>query len=469
MIERIGVVGAGTMGAGIAQVAALGGFETWVFDPVAGATERAFERIGGDLERGAARGRWSSETAGRAHRRLHSAPSLTDLASCGLLIEAAPEDLELKRRLFAELAAVCGPEAILATNTSSLLVTAIAAGAERPERVVGMHFFNPPALIRLVEVVAGDETAEWAVARATEVAEAIGRTPIRAADGIGFLANRCLRPFTLEALKLVAEGVAPPDQIDRIVRIGGGFRMGPFELMDLVGIDVNLEVARSFWEQSFHEPRWRPSPLQTRLVDAGRLGRKSGRGWYRYGEGPHRPDDPPPLVASAEGEDPNPERVEGPGFVAVNLAGALASSPARPPGSVAFVALPDLAGAPVVELARGPATPADELSAAGRHFAALGKHVECVLADPPGLVLGRILCQLVNEACFALGEGVGSAPDIDTAMRLGFNWPHGPFEWTEAIGAGRIVGTLDALHHRLGEERYRVAPELRRLAATETP
>jgi 3-hydroxybutyryl-CoA dehydrogenase len=299
VIEKLGVVGAGTMGAGIAQAAALGGFETWVFDPVAGATERGLERVRSDLERGAARGRWSGEDADRAHAHLRSAASLADLASCDFVIEAAPEDLELKRRLFAELAAVCGPEAVLATNTSSLSVTAIAAGVERPERLVGMHFFNPPALMRLVEVVAGDETAEPAVARAAEVAEAMGRTPIRAADGIGFLANRCLRPFTLEALKLVAEGVAPPDQIDRIVRIGGGFRMGPFELMDLVGIDVNLEVARSFWEQSFHEPRWRPSPLQTRLVDAGRLGRKSGRGWYHYDEGPHRPDDPPPLEASA--------------------------------------------------------------------------------------------------------------------------------------------------------------------------
>ncbi len=465
-VERIGVVGAGTMGAGIAQLAALGGFETRLYDAVPGALDRGLERLRADLRRGVTRGRWSEGDAGAAESRLHPASSVEDLSDCDLVIEAAPEDLELKRRLFAELAAVCGPEAVLATNTSSLSVNAIAAGVERPERVVGMHFFNPPALMRLVEVVAGHETAEPAVASATEVAEAMGRIPIRAADGIGFLANRCLRPFTLEGLKLVAEGVAPPDQIDRIVRIGGGFRMGPFELMDLVGIDVNLEVAQSFWEQSFHEPRWRPSPLQTRLVDAGRLGRKSGRGWYRYDEGPHRPDDPPPLEASAEVDDPNPERVEGPGFVAVNLAGALAASPTRPPGSVAFVALPDLAGAAVVELARGPATPAAELSAAGRHFAALGKHVECVLADPPGLVLGRILCQLVNEACFALGEGVGSAPDIDTAMRLGFNWPCGPFEWAEEIGAAQIVAALDALHRRLGEERYRIAPELRRLAAS---
>ncbi len=242
------------------------------------------------------------------------------------------------------------------------------------------------------------------LAHATAAAERMGRTPIRAADGIGFVANRCVRPFSLEALKLVTEGV-PHDQVDRIVRMGGGFRMGPFELMDLVGVDVNLEVAKSFWEQSFHEPRWRPSPLQTRLVDAGRLGRKSGRGWYRYDDGPHRPDDP---------------------------------------------------DGPLTELPDDPLFDGEAEEAA-----AAGEHVERVPIRTPGLVLGRIVAQLVNEAHFALGEGVASAEDIDTAMRLGFNWPRGPIGWAEEIGRAEIVTLLDALHTELGEERYRVAPALR--------
>ena len=403
-MSRVGVVGAGTMGAGIAQVAALGGFETLVHDPVEGAVERGIERIRADLRRGAERGRWSDEDADAAAGRLRSAGGLAELAACELVIEAAPEDLELKRKLFADLAAACGEDTVLATNTSSLSVTAIGAAVERPERVIGMHFFNPPALMRLVEVVAGDESSSDALARGEAVAEAMGREPIRAADGIGFVANRCLRPFTLEALKLASEGV-PFDQVDRIVRVGGGFRMGPFELMDLVGIDVNLDVAKSFWEQSFHEPRWRPSPLQTRLVDAGRLGRKSGRGWYRYGEGRHRPDDP-----------------EGP-------------------------------------LTEVPATP--EHDGAAEAAAAEGKHVERVPIRTPGLVLGRIGCQLINEAYFALGEGVARCEDIDTAMRLAFNWPRGPFEWGESLGARHVVETLDGLHRELGEERYRVAPALR--------
>ncbi len=316
--------------------------------------------------KGAERGRWTQAEAEAASARLRAAPRLEDLAGCELVIEAAPEDLELKRELFAQLAGVCGTEAILATNTSSLSVTAIAAGVERPERVCGMHFFNPPALMRLVEVVAGDETSEETLAIAGEVARAMGRQPIRAADAIGFVANRCARPFTLEALRLLGDRIATHDQIDRIVRIGGGFRMGPFELMDLVGVDVNFEVAKSFWEQSFHEPRWRPHPIQSRMVAAGRLGRKAGRGYYDYRDGAYRPDDPAP-----------PDR--DPGW----------TRNSEVEDSVRFAALPSLEEATLVELARRPATTPADAEAAETYFRSMGKHVEWV-DDAPGLVLGRI-------------------------------------------------------------------------------
>ncbi len=440
-IRRIGVVGAGTMGAGIAQVACLGGFETVLHDPVAEALAAGDERLREGLRKGAERGRWSAEEAESAAVRLALADGEAALAGCELVIEAAPEDLDLKRELFARLAATCGPQTILATNTSSLSVTAIAAAVERPERVLGMHFFNPPALMRLVEVVAGDETAEQAVTVACEVARAMGREPIRAADAIGFVANRCYRPFSLEALRLYEARIAEPEQIDRIVRMGGGFRMGPFELMDLVGIDVGLDVARSFWEQSFHEPRWQPSPIQAHMVAAGRLGRKSGRGYYDYGGGRHRPEDPdPPRPDPGWRRDPELE------------------------SRVAFVALPSLAEARVVELAPGPNTSGEELAAAERYFRAAGKHVELLGRAVPGLVLGRILAQSVNEAYFAVERGIATAGDCDTAMRLGFNWPRGPFEWAAAIGPAAIVETLDALRGELGEERYRVAPSLRAAA-----
>ena len=440
MIERVGVVGAGTMGAGIAQLACLGRFETYMHDPVADALAAGSARLRDALVKGADRGRWTQAEAEAASARLREVSRFEDLGSCELVIEAVPEDLELKRELFVRLAAVCGPQAILATNTSSLSVSAIASGVELPERACGMHFFNPPALMRLVEVVAGERTSERTLAIAGEVARAMGREPIRAADAIGFVANRTARPFTLEALQLLGEGIATHDQIDRIVRIGGGFRMGPFELMDLVGVDVNFEVAKSFWEQGSHEPRWQPHPIQPRMVAEGRLGRKAGRGYYDYSHGPHRPDDPKPAD-----RDPSFSRND------------------ELEDSVHFLAFPSLEDTALVELARAPATTPAEADAAETYFRSMGKQVEWV-GDVPGLVLGRIVCQIVNEAHFAVGEDVATAEDVDVAMRLGFNWPRGPFEWAEAIGPDRVVRVLDALRRELGADRYRVAPLLRRAA-----
>ena len=292
-VERIGVAGAGTMGAGIAQVAALGGFETRLHDPAPEALERGLERLRGDLAKGAERGRWSDADAGRASKRVTPAPTVEDLGDCDLVIEACPEDLDLKGALFARLAEVCGPGAVLATNTSSLPVARIAAQVPHPGRVVGMHFVNPPALMRLVEVVAAEASEERPLVAAEELARAMGREPVRCSDSPGFIVNRCNRPYTLESLRVLDEGVATPAQIDALMRDEGGYRMGPFELMDLIGVDVNLQVARSFYRQR-PEPRWRPHAIQERLVSEGRLGRKSGRGFYEYGEGAERAE-PEPL------------------------------------------------------------------------------------------------------------------------------------------------------------------------------
>ena len=298
------------------------------------------------------------------------------MAGCDLVIEAAPEKLELKRALFAELERICGDEAVLATNTSSLPVSDIAASATRPERICGMHFFNPPALMKLVEVVAGDATAEPALATTADLAERMGRTPIRCTDAPGFIVNRCNRPFALESLRMLGEGVATHAAIDRVVREDGGYRMGPFELMDLIGIDVNLSVAESFYAQRA-EPRWEPHEIQRQKVAEGRLGRKTGAGFYDYEDGKK-------VEVEAEVDD-----------------------------------------------------------------------------ELRGVILGRIVAQLVNEASFAVEEGVAAPDDVDTAMKLGLNHPKGPFEWARELGPATVLATLDRLAGELDADRYRAAPILR--------
>ena len=377
-LDRLGVVGAGTMGAGIAQLGCLGGFEVLLQDPDARALAGGADRLRGGLTKGATRGLWSEGEAVAATERLQTTNELGDLAACGLVIEAAPESLQLKRRIFDDLATACGSDAVLATNTSSLPVSAIAASVDHPERVCGMHFFNPPPLMLLVEIVAGEKTSRPALDLATAAARRMRREPVRATDAPGFIVNRCNRPYTLEALRMLGEEVAGVAQIDRAMRDVGGYRMGPFELIDLIGVDVNLEVARSFFSQR-PEPRWQPHPIQEQMVAEGKLGRKTGAGFYAYVDG---------------------ER-----------------------GS----------------RARGPD----------------GEH-----ADPQSILM-RIVAQLVNEASFAVEEGVASPADIDTAMRLGLNHPKGPFEWLAQVGADRVVATLDELAGLLGGERYRVAATLR--------
>ena len=499
------MVGAGTMGAGIAQLACLSGARTLLHDPAGDALSAGIERVSRALARGAERGRLTREAAAAALERLYAAPDLAELADAELVIEAAPERLAIKQELFRRLSAeVVSQACVLATNTSSLLVTAIAAAAEHPERVVGMHFFNPAPVMALIEVVAGMQSAPEAVARARAAGEAMGKVVIEAADGPGFLVNRCNRPFGLEALRVLAEGIAPVEQIDRICRLGGGFRMGPFEVMDLVGIDVGFDVARSFYEQSFGEPRWRPSPYAAKMLAAGRLGRKAGRGYYDYRDGAaHRPPDPEPgqlgggegliviagesqladelaeAAAAAGWEVGDPESAAGEvPFLILDLTGGestdlpLQGAPQAiccatgslaaldPAGSaVGFNLLPPLAQSACVELTRGADTAASAVSVAERFFTSLGKPVEWV-GDGPGLVLGRIVAAVVNECAFALGEGIGSPTDIDSGMVHGLNYPRGPLSWADEIGLEEVLGVIEGLYAERREERYRPAPAL---------
>jgi 3-hydroxybutyryl-CoA dehydrogenase len=389
-VSRIGVVGAGTMGRGIAQIAALGGYETVLYDPLPGVAAQSAEALKQALDKGAARGRWSEDDAAAAAARVQPAEDVQQMAGAELAIEAAPERLELKREIFNQLAEVLGPEATLASNTSSLRVSEIAEGVPQPERVVGMHFFNPPPLMKLVEIVATERSSEQAMAAATEVGERMGRTPIRVKDSPGFVANRLARPFSLESLRILGDGIADAATIDRIVRLGGGFRMGPFELLDLIGLDVNLEIARSFFQQGGEVERWRPSPIQEQLVAEGKFGRKSGQGYHEYNEDSTREPDPDLGIAA-------------------------------------------------------PTLDPDELAK----------------IDPAAeQVLTRLVAQIANEAAFALEEEIASPADMDTAMKLGFNWPVGPLRFTELIGPRRAVDLLERLEAEKGAA-YEPAPRLR--------
>ena len=477
--RTLGVVGAGTMGAGIAQLGAGAGMRTLLHDPIPEALDSGVERARGGLRKWAERGREVDQSL------LETATSLGELSGCELVIEAAPERLELKRELFGLMSEAL-PDAVLATNTSSIPVTALASAAAKPDRVVGMHFFNPAPLMKLVEVIAADQTGEHALGVARATGEAMGKRVIDAADGPGFLVNRCGRPFYTEALRLLQERLATHEQIDRICRMGGGFRMGPFELMDLVGIDVGFEVAQSFTELSFGEPRWKPNPIQARMVAAGRLGRKTGRGYYDYSEEPYRPEDPePPEPGGGEGRglalrgdgalgdllreravsagfdlngtdpwltvDASTEERDGHADLVLCTSRGLAGRDAP----VGFHALPPLGS--LVELTGEQRPEVEEL------FGALGFVTEWV-GDGPGLVLGRIVCQLANEAAFAIGEGVGSAEDVDAGVTLGLNHPRGPVEWGRELGPEHVLAVIDGLYEERHEERYRAAPLLRRAA-----
>ena len=281
--SQIGVVGAGTMGAGIAQVSVQAGFETVVYDVSQEFIDKGLGRIRGFIQRSRERGKLDREEEERILARLSGSLKLEDLSGACLVIEAAPEKMELKREIFQKLDFVCDPESLLATNTSSLSVTAIAAATKRPERVLGTHFFNPPPLMALVEVIQGEQTDPVNIQKAVDIVRRLGKTPVRTKDTPGFIVNRIARPFYNEALRILEEGDVTVENIDRIMKDAGGFRMGPFELMDLIGIDINFTATESLYRAFFHDPRFRPSPIQHRLFLAGQLGRKTGRGFYNYG------------------------------------------------------------------------------------------------------------------------------------------------------------------------------------------
>jgi 3-hydroxybutyryl-CoA dehydrogenase len=490
------VVGAGIMGAGIAQVAAQAGHAVLLHDTREGAAADAKRKLGAALDGLVAKGRLAAADAAATLARIEPVASLEGAAGVRLVVEAIVENLDAKRALFRDLESRLGPDAVLATNTSSISVTAIANGLARPERLVGMHFFNPVPLMKLVEVVHGLQSDPAVADAVFDLARAWGKVPVHAKSTPGFIVNRIARPYYAETLALLQEQAASPQALDACLK-AAGFRMGPCELMDLIGHDTNFAVTNSVYDANFKDKRYVPSLVQAEMVAGGLLGRKSGRGFYAY------PDGPPALPVPAYGPPPAAEHVtvhgEGPladaleaaatralaaqgwgpardresGWTGLEVDGArLAMTDGRPAQVLAahlghaevavfdrLVAVP-APSQPLAYAVNPAASPAWQ-AAAPAWLQALGFAPQ-PLADAPGLVVARTVAMLVNEAADAVLHGVCTPEGADAAMKLGVNWPAGPFEWLAAWGAAGVRGVLEALDAEYRGERYRCSPWLRR-------
>lgn len=487
------------MGAGIAQVAAVAGRKVLIADAVPGAAARAVDGIRERVKAQVARGRLTIDPDALDVTAVDTADSLAD---CAVVIEAVIEDLAVKRALFAELEAVVADDAILASNTSSISPTALAAGLAHPERLVGLHFFNPVPAMKLVEVISGLATAPAVAAAAADLATAWGKTVVRSTATPGFIVNRIARPFYAEAWRLYEEHAAVPQNIDAVLTGGGGFRMGPFALMDLIGHDVNEAVTRSVWAAFGYDPRFAPALAQRALVEAGWLGRKAGRGVYPAdgapAPAPAQPAVSPKVVIEHAARTDDGERQPSPLRALLDRAGVATVSGDR---DDTFAGLPDglielpsgallaqcegatatslsaaferpvivadrvldPASARAIAIAASDGCPPAALAEATGLLQAAGLDVY-VIEDTPGLIVARTVAMLANLAADALAARVASELDIDTAMRLGVNYPLGPLAWARQWGIGTVLRILDSLDNWYRDGHYRPSPLLRRAA-----
>lgn len=480
-VRKLGVIGAGLMGAGIAQVLATSGFEVVLNDQNEEALAAAESAIKARIDRLAEKGKLDAAEADAAKARLVVTPELGAMGDVQMVIEAIIERLDIKQGLFAQLEGIVSPETILASNTSSLSIASIAKNCERRERVVGMHFFNPVPLMRLVEVIGGAASDPVAIEATYKLGEAMGKVPVIAKDGPGFIVNLGGRAYYTEGLHIEAEGVAPPEQIDRIMKMAAGFRMGPFELMDLTGIDTNFPVSTFIFNGYHGDPRLRTTPLHGYMVEAGRFGRKVGQGYYDYSkELPALPVPPEagakealaavlpedagafaPLVArglEACADDGNaPILVSPVGEDTTTIVARLGLDPRR---TVAV----DFTGVEmgIVTVMTAPGG-SDVLERVVAWLDNAGLHVEAI-KDSPGFVAPRIIAMIVNLCSEMAQIGVGSPEDLGKAMTLGLNYPFNPLEYGDRIGAGRVLATMQGLQSVTGSERYRPSLWLKRRA-----
>jgi 3-hydroxybutyryl-CoA dehydrogenase len=488
----VAVVGAGAMGAGIAQVAAMAGHRVLLLDNRPQAAQNAIDGLRAQLGKLAGKGKVTTEAADAAGQRLQAATQQSDLADAALVVEAIVESLAAKQTLFAELEALVSADCLFGSNTSSISITAIGSALKRPQRLAGLHFFNPAPVMALVEIVSGlatdGEVADTLFATAT----AWGKTAVHAKSTPGFIVNRVARPYYAEALRLRTEGAADCATLDAVMRESGGFRMGPFELMDMIGLDVNLAVTRSVWNAYFNDPRYLPSLIQQDLVDAGYLGKKSARGYYDYREGAVKPQaqtEPHQALPGAIvvcGDAPAAQalgaRLQAGGVVFGRTAGTDGRM-AQAGDAVLFVtdgrsatqraAESGIANTVLIDLAldyskatRVAVAAAGQCSASA--FAAVCAMLQGAglqvsrLTDVPGLAVMRTVAMLANEAADAVYQGVCTAQAADEAMRLGVNYPAGPLAWADQVGLPTIQQVLSHLNASYGEDRYRISPLIQR-------
>jgi 3-hydroxybutyryl-CoA dehydrogenase len=491
----LGIVGAGTMGQGIAQIAAAAGIEVLLHDSAEGAAAKGAAALATLFDSLAAKGKLSRDAAQDTIARIKPVAALADLAPCDVVVEAIVELLDVKKALFSALEAVVRADCVLASNTSSLSVSAIAAACKKPQRVAGLHFFNPVALMKIVEIVPGVVTDPKISDFLLALGRRVGHAVALVRDAPGFLVNHVGRGYNTESLRVASEGVASPVDIDRVLTEQAGFRMGPFQLLDLIGLDVTQAVMESLYAQFYQEPRFRPSILPRNMVAAGLLGRKTGRGFftYIYGKTLLPPEQPAPAARGAKvWISPRDPEAQAALAAIVEKAGGVLDAGATPaPDSICIVTPlgEDCTTAALAEglepsrtlavdplfgfagrrvLMSNPAT-TPESRAALHGLLAAGGHAVTAIHDSPGFVSQRVVASVVNVACDAAQQQIAAPADIDEAVRLGLGYPEGPLSLGDRIGARKIVTVLEKLLSATGDPRYRPSLWLRRRAALGLP